>query len=177
MSNEDDLGNAIMESVKYRILDEVFGLDAIDWPSRRVIVLCRYSFALNEHNRYRTKTADAIPPPPISRDKNAEAPAVPYAALAGVYTHAAYGTIDFCLFWEDATTGSSCAAITEDSAAWLPDVVQPEVPTLIARWATMATNYVRLAHYAGNVFNLTALQSYVRAHLCVMRFLSLNRLL
>ncbi|KAJ6476921.1 beta-lactamase/transpeptidase-like protein [Mycena sanguinolenta] len=143
MTNDDDLGNAVMESVKYRIVDEVFGLEPIDWPAR-----------------YRIKLAKAVPPPPISRAKDAEPPAVPYNALAGLYTHAAYGSLDFCLFWENTTTGSACAALTEDIAAWIPGVVGRDVPTLIARWDTMATNYMRLAHYAGNTFNLTALRSY-----------------
>ncbi|KAJ7895579.1 beta-lactamase/transpeptidase-like protein [Mycena olivaceomarginata] len=149
LSNEDDLGVSIMESIKYHIIDEVFGLEAIDWPAR-----------------YRTSRAKAIPPPPLARAKDAPAPAVPYAALAGAYTHPAYGTIDFCLFAENKTTGSACASLAEDvAAARLPGVIEPEVPTLLARWDTMVTNYIRLAHYAGDLFNLTAVQNYVRISL------------
>ncbi|KAF7349434.1 Beta-lactamase class penicillin binding protein [Mycena sanguinolenta] len=147
MSNDDDLGNAIMESVKYRIIDEIFGLEPIDWPARHF-------------NRYRVKWAQAVPPPPISRAKDAEPPAVPYTALAGLYTHPAYGSLDFCLFWENTTTGNACAALAGDIAADLPGVVESEIPTLIARWDTIVTNYIRLAHYASNMFNLTALRSY-----------------
>ncbi|KAF8193266.1 beta-lactamase/transpeptidase-like protein [Mycena galopus ATCC 62051] len=143
MSNDDDLGSVIMESVKYRIIDEVFELEVIDWTTR-----------------YRTQVAKAVPPPPLPRAKDAEATAVPYATLAGAYTHAAYGTLDFCFFWKNVTTGSACAALVEDVAVRLHGVVEPNVPTLIARWETMVTDYVRLAHYAGNLFNLTALRSY-----------------
>ncbi|KAF7350296.1 Beta-lactamase class penicillin binding protein [Mycena venus] len=159
MSNEDQLGNAIMESVKYRIVDEVFQLETIDWPARHV-VLFKHVPVVNSPNRYRTKMANAIEPPPIPRDEKAEEPAVPYTALAGAYTHAAYGTLDFCLFWENATTGDACARLSKDAGERLPGVIDPNVPTLLARWDTMVTNFIRLTHYAGNVFNLTALYSY-----------------
>lgn len=160
-----------MESIKYRIIDEVFGLEAIDWPARHVnhtftsVFLC----VNRAPHRYRTSRAKAIPPPPLARAKDAPAPAVPYAALAGAYTHPAYGTIDFCLFAENKTTGSACASLAEDvAAARLPGVIEPEVPTLLARWDTMVTNYIRLAHYAGDLFNLTAVQNYVRVSLLEM---------
>jgi hypothetical protein len=106
--------------------------------------------------------AVTVPPPSVPRSKDAPAPSAPYAALAGTYAHPAYGTLDLCLFFENATTGSACGVLTADAAARLPGVIDPAVPTLIARWDTMVTNYIRLAHYAGNMFNLTALYGYVR---------------
>lgn len=36
MSNEEDLGVSIMETVKYRIIDEVFKLEPVDWLGRHV---------------------------------------------------------------------------------------------------------------------------------------------
>ncbi|KAJ7155199.1 beta-lactamase/transpeptidase-like protein [Mycena filopes] len=146
LSNEEDWGNKIMEAVKYRIVDEVLGLEPVDWTSRCVL--------------YRTQIANSIPAPFLARPKDAPAPAVPYTALAGAYSHAAYGTLDFCLFAHDETTGSACAVLAPDVARLLPGAVDPAVPTLIARWDTMLSNYVRLAHYAGNLFNLTALYGY-----------------
>ncbi|KAJ6484471.1 beta-lactamase/transpeptidase-like protein [Mycena vitilis] len=142
MSNEED-GTPIMESVKYRIVDEVLKLEAIDWPAR-----------------YRAKIAGAMPPPLIPRPKDASAPSVPYTALAGAYPHPAYGTLDFCLFWENTTTGDACPTLVEAVSAHLPGVVEPTVPTLIARWDTLTSHYMRLAHYTGDLFNLTLLQSY-----------------
>ncbi|KAF8193253.1 beta-lactamase/transpeptidase-like protein [Mycena galopus ATCC 62051] len=106
MSNDEDLGSPIMESVKYRIIDEIFKLKPIDWTTR-----------------YRTQIAKGVRPPSVSRAKDAEAPVVPYSVLAGLYAHAAYGTLDFCLFWEP-------------------------------------TNYMRLTHYAGNLFNLSGLKHF-----------------
>ncbi|KAJ7021657.1 beta-lactamase/transpeptidase-like protein [Mycena alexandri] len=104
--------------------------------------------------------SQSVPPPFITRPKNAEAPAVPYAALAGTYEHRAYGKLDFCLFWEDRTAGSACAGLAPHVEKLLPGVIDPAVPTLISRWDTMVSNYMRLTHYSGNVFNLTALYGY-----------------
>ncbi|KAJ7032461.1 beta-lactamase/transpeptidase-like protein [Mycena alexandri] len=143
LTNEEDWGNMIMEAVKYRIVDEALQLEPVDWTAR-----------------YRTKISQSVPPPFITRPKNAEAPAVPYAALAGAYDHRAYGKLDFCLFWEDRTAGSACAGLAPDVEKLLPGVIDPAVPTLISRWDTMVSNYMRLAHYSGNVFNLTALYGY-----------------
>ncbi|KAF8181390.1 beta-lactamase/transpeptidase-like protein [Mycena galopus ATCC 62051] len=149
MSNEGALGVAIMESVKYRIIDEVFQLKPVDWTTRHVTL------------SYRTETTNAIPPPCVPQAENVTAPDVPYAALAGIYTNGAYGTLNFCLFWENTVTGSACADLAEGVAAQLPGVVLPEVPTLIAWWNTMVpTHYMSLAHYDRNLFNLTALESY-----------------
>ncbi|KAF8189864.1 beta-lactamase/transpeptidase-like protein [Mycena galopus ATCC 62051] len=140
MSNDEDLGGPIVETVKYRIIDEIFKLKPIDWTTR-----------------YRTQIAKGVPPPSVSRAKDAEAPVVPYSVLAGLYAHAAYGTLDFCLFWEKATTGDACVALAPEVAARLPDVVDPDVPTLITRWNTEVTDYMRLTHYAGNLFNWSGL--------------------
>lgn len=108
--------------------------------------------------RYRAKYAKAVPPPTIPRHKNADPPCVPYTVLAGSYTHPAYGTLDFCLFSADAAVNGSCTEI----ASQLPGVIDPGVPTLVAKWDTLATNYIQLSHYSGNKFNVTPLQSYIR---------------
>ncbi|KAJ6529161.1 beta-lactamase/transpeptidase-like protein [Mycena vulgaris] len=80
-----------------------------------------------------TQLTQAVPPLPVPRADNAAPPSVAYAALAGTYTHPAAQT--------------------------LPGVLEPRVPTLLARWETLMTNYAQLAHYAGNTFNLTGLYS------------------
>ncbi|KAJ7487901.1 beta-lactamase/transpeptidase-like protein [Mycena latifolia] len=142
LSNEEELGSSLMEAVKYRIADAVFQLEAIDWTAR-----------------YRAKLAKAVPSPFIPRADDAAPPSVPYAALAGTYTHPAYGSLRLCLFAEDAPPDPACSALSTEVAELLPGVVDPRAPTLIARWATMVTNYMQLAHYSSNSFNLTALMS------------------
>ncbi|KAJ7773827.1 beta-lactamase/transpeptidase-like protein [Mycena metata] len=140
LSNEEEIGAAIVESVKYRIIDEVFQLEPIDWPAR-----------------YRAQAKKDAPHPSIPRPDTAKPPSVAYSALAGAYENAAYAKLDFCLFWENKTTGSVCPTL---NLSELPGVIDPAVPTLIARWDAPLANYMRLAHYSGNTFNLTALFSY-----------------
>ncbi|KAJ7686213.1 beta-lactamase/transpeptidase-like protein [Mycena rosella] len=142
MSNEEELGSNVMEAVKYRIADEAFRLEAIDWTAR-----------------YRAKIAESVPPPFLPRPANATAPSVSYTALAGTYIHPAYGTLRLCLFSANATPDPACAALSAEVEQNLPGVVDPRVPTLIARWATILTNYMQLTHYSGNTFNLTTLFS------------------
>ncbi|KAJ7152600.1 hypothetical protein C8R43DRAFT_950618 [Mycena crocata] len=141
MSNEDDLRNFIVESVKYRIVDKVLGLEAINWPTR-----------------YRVKNANAVPPPFLPRSKHAEPPSVSYTSLAGTFENPACGQLDFCLFSGNTTTGVSCTTLSAEVAKFLPRVVDPSVPTLISKWETMVTNYVQMSHYSRNKFNLTGLQ-------------------
>ncbi|KAJ6529126.1 hypothetical protein DFH09DRAFT_1412253 [Mycena vulgaris] len=53
----------------------------------------------------------------------------------------------------------ACTGLAAEVTLTLPGVLDPRVPTLLARWNTMATNYMQLAHYAGNRLNLTGLHS------------------
>ncbi|KAJ7136758.1 beta-lactamase/transpeptidase-like protein [Mycena epipterygia] len=103
LSNDESLGAAIMDSVKYRIVDEILQLEVIDWPTR-----------------------------------TSSQPGVNLIVLA----HALLASDD------------SCAELP----LLLPRVIDPRAPTLIARWDTMATNYMQLTHYSGNRFNVTGLQ-------------------
>ncbi|KAJ7624933.1 beta-lactamase/transpeptidase-like protein [Roridomyces roridus] len=119
LTNDEELGASIRESIKYRIVDEVLSLHPyIDWTAR-----------------YREQVAAAVPPPSIPRSKDAAPPSVPYTALAGKYHNAGYRSLDFCLFWHNAT----------------------HVPMLIARHDTGAGNHLRLSHYEGDKFNVTVL--------------------
>lgn len=82
-----------------------------------------------------------MPAPPTPRSENATPPSLPYTALAGTYTHPAYGALTFCLFSgpADAAVKSNSNADEKDGACaelplLLPGVIDPDVPTLIARW-------------------------------------------
>ncbi|KAJ7281516.1 beta-lactamase/transpeptidase-like protein [Mycena rebaudengoi] len=144
LSNDDSLGSQIMTSVKYRILDSLLRLEPIDWTAR---------FRAAGEARARM-------PPPNPRPKDAEPPSVPFTTIAGTYKNLGYGTMEFCLFTLNTTTNSeSCDRIAAEAPTILPGVIDPDVPTFIAKWETIVTNYARLTHYSGNVFNVTALLS------------------
>ncbi|KAJ7624937.1 beta-lactamase/transpeptidase-like protein [Roridomyces roridus] len=144
LTNDEDLGTSIMESIKYRIVDEVLSLHPhINWTAR-----------------YREKLAAAAPPPSLPRSKNAAPPSVPYTALAGKYDNAGYRSLDFCLFWHNATSGSSCTDISQTFGDLLPTVLDSAVPILIARHDTMVSNHLLLSHYEGDKFNVSALHTF-----------------
>ncbi|KAJ7287276.1 beta-lactamase/transpeptidase-like protein [Mycena rebaudengoi] len=144
LSNDDNFGSLIMESVKYRILDSLLRLEPIDWTAR---------FRAAEEAKARI-------PPPNPRPEDAEPPSAPFATIAGTYKNLGYGTVDFCLFTLNTTTNSeSCGRIAAEVPTILPGVIDPGVPTFIVKWDTIASNYARLTHYSGNVFNVTWLSS------------------
>ncbi|KAJ7624932.1 beta-lactamase/transpeptidase-like protein, partial [Roridomyces roridus] len=137
LTNDEELGTFIRESIKYRIVDEVLSLHPyIDWTAR-----------------YREKLVAAAPTPSLPRPKDAAPPSVPYTALAGKYHNAGYRSRDFCLFWHNATSGSSCTDISQTFGDLLPTVLDSAVPMLIARHDTTASNHLLLSHYEGDKFN------------------------
>ncbi|CAK5274086.1 unnamed protein product [Mycena citricolor] len=138
--NEEDLGVSIMETIKYRIVDEYLALEPVDWLGR-----------------YRSAVEASIPPPKQPRSENATVPSEPFSSFAGKYRNPAYGDIDFCLILNGTTTGASCSEISERLLAKFPKTVQADVPTLIAEWDTMVTQFMLLEHYDAGVWNMTGL--------------------
>ncbi|KAJ6529154.1 beta-lactamase/transpeptidase-like protein, partial [Mycena vulgaris] len=131
LSNEEELGTLIAESVKYRIIDAALQLDPIDWPARYLRLTSYRDPGTETTRRYHTKLTETVPPPPVPRADNAAPPSVAYAALAGTYAHPAYGTLDLCLF-ADARPTSACAGFAAEVAQTPPGVLDPRMPTLLA---------------------------------------------
>ncbi|KAJ7284592.1 beta-lactamase/transpeptidase-like protein [Mycena rebaudengoi] len=160
LSNDDNFGSLIMESVKYRILDSLLRLEPIDWTARQAILASYVPFLIIGFRFRAAEEARARMPPPNPRPKDAEPPSAPFATITGTYKNLGYGTLNFCLFTLNTTTNSeSCDRIAAEVPTILPGVIDPDVPTFIAKWDTEVTNYARLAHYSGNVFNMTGLLS------------------
>ena len=65
---------------------------------------------------------------------------------------------------------SECSKLRESADVLLPGVVDPSVPTLLARWDRVWSTHIKLAHYDGGIFNVTILDSVVR-HPCCLIFL------
>ncbi|KAJ7651365.1 beta-lactamase/transpeptidase-like protein [Roridomyces roridus] len=79
--SNDEKGRHILESVKWRIVDEVFGLEPIDWAQRYADELAK-SISDNQ----------SVTPRPT----NPASPSVPFTAMEGTYSHGAYGPISPC---------------------------------------------------------------------------------
>ncbi|CAK5282114.1 unnamed protein product [Mycena citricolor] len=147
LTNDDSLGNFMMEAIKYRIFDEYFGLAPVEWTARFDSTPFRTS-------QLSLSIATASDRPTAST--------APYATLAGTYTNAAYRDLRLRLFLHGSMEegDGACEDLAAEVGARLPAVIQPHVPTLIARWATPLTHYLLLEHFDRDPWNLTGLWSH-----------------
>ncbi|KAK1232774.1 hypothetical protein PQX77_004099 [Marasmius sp. AFHP31] len=143
-SNDDDHGSSFIEVIKYRIIDAALGLPAIDWDTRYK------NKAQKAFDDFRSKL---VPRPP-----NPAPPPVPYESLAGIYTNGGYGGLELCLLG-GSNQSRSCQEVIDELSTVLPGAVDSTIPTLIAKWDRFWTTHVKLEHFDGPLFNLTALES------------------
>ncbi|KAJ7754376.1 beta-lactamase/transpeptidase-like protein [Mycena maculata] len=145
--SNDESGGHILESVKWKIVDHVFGLESIDWAQR-------YADVLVEGIR-KNQDVTPRPSPPVL-------PSVPFAAMEGTFSHGAYGPISPC-FVLSATTGLSpaCTAVLNTSVVQriLSSSEAATVPTFIVPFKRTFSTHLRFAHFAGNTFNASLLWS------------------
>ncbi|KAJ7833067.1 beta-lactamase/transpeptidase-like protein [Mycena leptocephala] len=134
--SNDENGNSIMETVKWRIVDHVFGLEPIDWAQR-------YADLLAESIR-QNQDVTPRPSPPVL-------PSVPFSAMEGTFSHGAYGTFQPC-FVESKTAGRSAHAQSASADA-------DSIPTFIVPFKRTFATHLRFAHFAGNVFNASLIWS------------------
>ncbi|KAK7042563.1 beta-lactamase class penicillin binding protein [Favolaschia claudopus] len=147
LSNDEHFGSEIVETVKFRIIDEFLNLEAIDWSER-----------------YQSIIADRVKngPKPTPRSQQPAPPSVPFSDLAGTYTDPGYGSLDLCLISPKSLVDSpseSCSQLIGEIPIQIPSTLDPEVPTLLARWPAFGMTHVSLAHFERNVFNVTAIFS------------------
>lgn len=103
-------------------------------------------------------------PPPIQRPKSATLPPNGVEGLAGLYEDPAYGRIELCLTsanTSSVTISDSCRALTSNITTVLPGVVDPTIPTLLAKWDRPFGAYARLTHLNESTFSLSVFNSYV----------------
>ncbi|KAJ7206487.1 hypothetical protein GGX14DRAFT_367207, partial [Mycena pura] len=53
----------------------------------------------------------------------------------------------------------ACARLVEEIPTTLPGAIDPNVPTLLAKYAVVGLTHIALAHFDGNVFNVSGLNS------------------
>ncbi|KAJ7712580.1 hypothetical protein B0H16DRAFT_1260073, partial [Mycena metata] len=82
-------------------------------------------------------------------------PSFPISELAGIYRHPGYGTIELCNVSAIKPPSESCRHLLSDIPATLPDVLDPLVPTLVAKWRGVEVTHISLAHFEHNVYNAT----------------------
>ncbi|KAJ6552199.1 beta-lactamase/transpeptidase-like protein [Mycena vulgaris] len=146
LSNDESFGTHIVETIKFRIIDEVLKLEAVDWSARLKSLI---SAAFNGRT---------IPTP---RPENATLPTFTFESLAGTYSDPGYGAVEFCLVSPDSTSSTSeaCHLLLEEVPTTLSDVLDPKIPTLLARWDGFGLTHVSLTHFEHNIFNLSGFAS------------------
>ncbi|KAJ6575598.1 beta-lactamase/transpeptidase-like protein [Mycena vulgaris] len=144
--SNDESGNHIMESVKWRIVDHAFGLEPIDWAQR-------YAEERAEGIR-KNQAVTPRPSPPVL-------PSVPFGVMEGTFSHGAYGAISPC-FVQSKTAGLSAACtqiITTPVVQRILGASALDIPTFIVPFTRTFSTHVRLAHFSGNTFNASLIWS------------------
>ncbi|KAJ7670403.1 hypothetical protein B0H17DRAFT_948817, partial [Mycena rosella] len=139
-TNDDTVGPLLKEVIKYRIIDEAFGLDPVDWNSR-------YKAAAQE---IELAAATSTPAP-----SNASLP-FEFTAVQGKYRNLGYGAdIELCAV--TAATGMqspACAAVVAHLKCNFPS--ETAAADLVWAWNRQLASYGALKHFDGPLFNLTA---------------------
>ncbi|KAJ7681368.1 beta-lactamase/transpeptidase-like protein [Mycena rosella] len=143
LSNDDD-GVRVFEPVKFRILDALLGLEPIDWAQRYVDSIAK---GIRDNQAVTPRPAPSVPS------------TTPFAAMEGAFAHPAYGTFSPC--YASASPSPACTATLAHpvARAILAASSPNDVPTLIAPFKRTFATHLRLAHFAGNVFNASVVWS------------------
>ncbi|KAF8888606.1 hypothetical protein BD779DRAFT_1523891 [Infundibulicybe gibba] len=143
-TNDDSYGGQISQIIKSRIADVVLGLDPIDWSSRYKAMTARRS-------------------QPTSRPSTPSDPSRDFTALRGIYENPGYGSFELCLLpAENFSQLSPVTPACEDLISELPTLpgsVDPNIPTLMARWERAWATHIKFAHFDGDVFNATVINN------------------
>ncbi|KAK7018013.1 hypothetical protein VNI00_018439 [Paramarasmius palmivorus] len=147
LTNDDNYGDFIMEIIKWRIIDEVLGLEPIDWDLRmRAMVKETYQSQISAGE---------------ARPSNPTPPPVPFEQLSGLYRNLGYGDFELCYVSAPPSDSESesCRKLREDQPVMLPDAVRKDIPTFLARWDRFWYSYVKLEYIDGALFSFQALES------------------
>ncbi|KAJ6463412.1 beta-lactamase/transpeptidase-like protein, partial [Mycena sanguinolenta] len=137
----------LREIIRYRVMDELFGLESVDWNTRQDRLL--YQITVETA----AGTAAAVS---THRSANATPPTGGFASLVGNYSNPGYTSFELCLIVPPPSTASEgCTTLANTLNSSFPALVDYTVPTLAFTWDRIAAQYVKLAHFDGDVFNLT----------------------
>ncbi|KAJ7153968.1 beta-lactamase/transpeptidase-like protein [Mycena crocata] len=146
--SNDENGGHILESVKWRIVDHVLGLEPIDWAQR-------YSDKLDEAIR---KNQEVTP-----RPSEPVPPSVPFSAMEGTFSHGAYGSIQPC-FVKSKRAGLSTACTSVINTRIVQRILGASnltetVPNFIIPFKRTFATHLHLVHFNKNTFNASLIWS------------------
>ncbi|KAJ7130378.1 beta-lactamase/transpeptidase-like protein [Mycena epipterygia] len=141
--SNDDNGVRVMEPVKFKIIDTLLGLEPVDWAQRYVELIAK---GIRDN-----QAVTARPLPPVL-------PTSPFAAMEGTFSHPAYGSLSPCYVRPQLTP--ACAdTLAHPVVQTILDASAADIPTLIAPFKRTFSTHLRLAHFAGNLFNVSLIWS------------------
>ncbi|KAF7327035.1 Beta-lactamase/transpeptidase-like protein [Mycena kentingensis (nom. inval.)] len=141
LSNDEAFGGAIMEAIKFRLVDEYLGLEPIDWTAR-----------------YRAQAEDAFKhrPQPTPRPSDPDPPFMSFSQLAGRYTNGGYGMPNLSLVSPAELSGDidpDCTEVIEEIPTALPGIIDAAIPIFLVRWRVFGgLTHVALTHFNGDVY-------------------------
>ncbi|KAJ7261002.1 beta-lactamase/transpeptidase-like protein [Mycena rebaudengoi] len=140
LTNDNEYGSFYLESIKFRIIDAVMGLEPIDWSAR-------YQARVTAFTRQRL---DATPTPP-----GAPLPPPTIASLARKYRNSGYGPdIELCVVGDAPKSASAhCSALISHVNATFPASLTGAA--LLWEWDRFVATYARLTHFKGAMFNVS----------------------
>ncbi|KAJ6630159.1 hypothetical protein B0H10DRAFT_1758968, partial [Mycena sp. CBHHK59/15] len=72
------------------------------------------------------------------------------------YSNPGYNDVELCLIVPPAVSPSdACETLAYTFNSSFPSLIDPTIPTLAFTWDRLAAQYMKLAHFNGNIFNLT----------------------
>jgi hypothetical protein len=109
-----------------------------------------------ELHRYKALLS-APPLPATPRPAKVSPPPVNFTALAGIYNNNGYGRFELCLISpKNPSASRSCQALSSNISTILPGTIDPKIPTFMGEWNSPSASHVRITHFNGNLFNVSA---------------------
>lgn len=151
--SNDDSGGFIMESVKFRIAEEILGLKEIDWNDRQEK---KWNKNVEEAQRL------------IPRPATPKLPSAPFTSLAQEsYSHPSYGTLQPCLVPASVPFSSDslfefphCAnLLSSHPVQRILAAADLSIPTYIISWKRFFVTHLCLTHFNENLFNVSVIWS------------------
>jgi hypothetical protein len=154
--SNDNIGEYIIESIKFRIADEILGLKELPWNER-------YEEKWNKHVK-KAQQLTPRPAPPLRK-----APSAPFTSLAKkVFSHPTYGMLEPCLVsstlnlttpYESHAHAHCRSLLTSYPVQRILSASDLSIPTYIIPWKRTFATHLRLAHFDENLFNVTVIWS------------------
>ncbi|KAI5886361.1 beta-lactamase/transpeptidase-like protein [Schizophyllum commune H4-8] len=173
--NDDTYGTQMHEVIKWRIVDAHLGLQPIDWSGRAKSRLLK---AREEKPKLLPRPENATLPsgldgrydnPGYGRFLFCSMGAKDAVSLQQEDTQTNFAGNNAQALLQDrrpkdalvsaSIEASDCSKLRESADVLLPGVIDPSVPTLLARWDRVWSTHIKLAHYDGGIFNVTILDS------------------